>query len=155
MNDGPVHDYLGASPGCWASFGALFNAGVPPTTGARWWPLVGDAYAVQHPGVPERRSIQSVGVHLLVLHAVLGRDAPVDQALAIRRRALRSGERIAETLSWLDPPSGWPLNVDDVVTAPDAVERGRVADAYVESVWSEWDRRHGDTIARWGEALLG
>ena len=30
-----------------------------------------DTYAVQHPGVPERRSIQSVAVHLMCLCLVL------------------------------------------------------------------------------------
>ncbi len=51
--DGPTHPYFGASPGCWASYAA--------------WPLAVDAYAVQHPGLPERRASQSVWVHLVSL----------------------------------------------------------------------------------------
>jgi hypothetical protein len=156
--EGPTHDYIGASPECWAGFAALFNAGTPPTEGARWWLLVGDAYAVQHPGVPERRSIQSVGIHLLVLHGVLLRGLPVDQAMEIRRRLLRSPQsrqRVVETLSWLDPPEHWPVRVDDVIGAADPRARGRVADEYVEGVWSEWHGRHGATLDRWDYALLG
>jgi hypothetical protein len=104
--------------------------------------------------VPERRSIQSVGIHLLVLHSVLARGVAVERAMTIRRQALESRQRVAATLTWLDPPTGWPLRIDDVVAALDAEDRGRVADAYVEGVWSAWFKGHGDTLAAWHDALV-
>ena len=51
--EGPTHAYIGASPGCWARYGELLAAGVPPPAPGQ---LAVDAYAVQHPGVAERRA---------------------------------------------------------------------------------------------------
>ena len=65
--DGPTHRYLGASPACWATFSALNNAGDPPLAPGHLIPLITDAYAVQHPGVPSPQAIQSVAVHLLAM----------------------------------------------------------------------------------------
>jgi hypothetical protein len=58
-HDGPTHPYIGASPACWALYGWLiareFNN--PPYFSVHQ--MSTDTYAVQHPGVPERRTIQS------------------------------------------------------------------------------------------------
>jgi Family of unknown function (DUF5946) len=39
-----------------------------------------DAYCAQHPGKPERRTIQSINVHLVGLFLTVERDAPGDFA---------------------------------------------------------------------------
>ena len=64
VTDGPTHPYIGASPGCWAIYGEVLareygEYAYPPVHR-----LTVDAYAAQHPGVPSRRSIQSVAIHL-------------------------------------------------------------------------------------------
>ena len=66
---GLPHPYIGASAGCWEIFGQILakeygDYGYPITTHQ----LTVDAYAVQHPGQPERRSIQSVNSHLISLY---------------------------------------------------------------------------------------
>jgi hypothetical protein len=50
--------------------------------------LVTDAFMVQHPGVPERRSMQSVGLHLVALHLVLERGLPPAELSAALQRVL-------------------------------------------------------------------
>src|SRR5919107_2005544 len=85
--------------------------------------LLGDAYAVQHPGVPERRAIQSVCVHLILLCATLERDWPPDRAVQLRRRALA---RPPVAWRWLDPdlPLG-TLTVASVAAADGVDDRAR------------------------------
>ena len=58
--DGPTHAYLGASPGCWAAWGAFQARSFASPAIAAVQPLAVDVYAVQHPGLAERRAIQSV-----------------------------------------------------------------------------------------------
>ena len=105
---GPTHRYIGASPACWAIFSDLLNAGKPPLAPAPANGLIGDAYAAQHPGTPVDQAIQSVAVHLLVLHGVFTRGLDPTSALWIRRLALREkGKSRRGRFRWLEPPS-WP-----------------------------------------------
>jgi hypothetical protein len=55
-------------------------------------------YAVQHPGVPERRAIQSVALHLMALCAVFQCDVPPDRLIAFLQRA----QRRPGAWAWLD-----------------------------------------------------
>jgi hypothetical protein len=138
MTDGPTHAYIGASPGCWARYGELLARGV----GGQ---MAVDTYAVQHPGVDERRSRQSVAVHLLSLCAVLERGARSEDAVDLLRRAL-AGER---DWTWLDhdPPLG-TLTVDDVLTGRAAVDR------WAGDAWSAWSAHHA-TVRGWLDAVSG
>jgi hypothetical protein len=111
--------------------------------------VVVDTYAVQHPGVPERRSIQSVAVHLVSLCAVLERGWPPGPDLL--RRALRrpAGSR------WLDHEQPIGANtVADVVTAEDPVERARRAWGWARDVWGAWEPHH-PVIRAWVDAVVG
>ena len=113
--DGPTHPYIGASPGCWQVYGEVLareygEYAYPPVHR-----LTVDAYAVQHPGNPGRRSSQSVAVHLMSLCLVLERGVePAAATQAIRRHL--SGRR---EFPWLSPPST-PGNITvlDVRDAP-------------------------------------
>jgi hypothetical protein len=105
-SDGPTHEYIAASPGCWAIFTQLGTN-----------QLIVDAYAAQHPGTPSRRSIQSVAVHLISLFLQLEHDVPP----ARPRDAILAALAIAYRFVWLDPPS-WDgaltiIDVRDAVSA--------------------------------------
>jgi len=112
--------------------------------------LITDAYMVQHPGVPERRAIQSVGVHLVGLYLVLERGIPpADLSNALQRVLARPPE-----WRWLDPPApNGPLTMASLVTVleqpggalDDAIE------AYVRGVWAAWSADH-DQVAVWAQA---
>jgi hypothetical protein len=134
--DGATHPYVGASSACWTRF-ADINAMLPPVTPLRR--LVTDAYMVQHPGVPERRAIQSVGVHLMALRLVLVNGLPPDrlsetlQAVMARPPAWR----------WLEPPvpnGRMTIGALASATAPD--ELARRIDGYVRGVWTAWSAHH-------------
>ena len=146
--EGPTHPYLGASPGCWALFGSLMLEPFGPGATGQ---LLGDAYAVQHPGVPERRAVQSVCVHLIALCATLERDWPADRAVQLRRWALA---RPPVAWRWLDPelPVG-TLTIAFVADADDAADRARRLRAWAEDVWRSYEAHHTD-IRRWVDALL-
>ena len=145
---GPAHAYIGASPGCWATFTALM---VEPFDGAGTGQLLTDAYAAQHPGVPERRAIQSVCLHLILLCATLEREWPSQRAVHLRRRALA---RPPTAWRWLDPqlPLG-SLTIAHVATAADATQRSARLRTWAEDVWSAYGAHHCE-VRRWVDAVL-
>ena len=63
---GPTHAYIGASPGCWAAWGAFQARSFASPAIAAVQPLAVDVYAVQHPGLAERRAIQAMAVDELL-----------------------------------------------------------------------------------------
>src|SRR5262245_47258121 len=106
---GPTHRYIGASAGCWALYAALCAGQQPDAelveasrvsrrlpsradraSDASIAALMVDAYAARHHGVPSPQAVQSVAVHLLVLHGVCRRGQRAAQAHWIRHRALRT-----------------------------------------------------------------
>jgi hypothetical protein len=113
--------------------------------------LLTDAYAVQHPGVPERRAIQSVCLHLILLCATLERNWPAQRAVQLRRQALA---RPPVPWRWLDPqlPIG-SLTIAYVSGATDAVQRGRRLREWAEDVWRAYEPHQPD-VRRWVDALL-
>ena len=113
--------------------------------------LTVDAYCAQHPGAPERRSIQSVNVHLVGLHLVLDRNA--DGAFA-RRVIGAIADLPGGQLAWLTPPAKrGRLTVLDVIQARDAEDHGvRVRD-WAKSVWSAWTLQHGAIAQLADEAI--
>jgi hypothetical protein len=134
---GPGHAYIGASAECWQRYGELL---VRPAGGQR----VVDAYAVQHPGVDERRSRQSVAVHLVSLCGVLEHPRHDVQGVALLRRALQHPREYP----WLPPPPlhGTPT-VDDVLRGPVSVE------AWVRAVWRAWEPHHATVADWWADAV--
>jgi len=151
--DGPAHRYVGSSPACWALFAALINAGEPPLAPAPLNGLITDAYMAQHPGHPSDQATQSVAVHLLALYGVLVRGVAPENALWIRRRALREGRQPKHSrFRWLAPPSfEGSLNVADIVQAPTPEARAAQARSYVRQVWELWAPQHEPTVAGWYE----
>lgn len=134
--DGPVHEYVAASPGCWKLFGELQadehrRFGYPPAHR-----LVVDAYMAQHPGDgSDRRDRQSVFVHLAGLCAVLERGWPAERTTDLLRRVMR-GRRDFPVLE----RSGGPgtLTVVHAAGAADLADYERRAREWADAVWSSW-----------------
>ncbi len=141
--DGPTHPYIGASPGCWQAYGELLardygEGRAPPSV-----ELAVDAYAVQHPGVPGRRSSQSVAIHLLILCLVLERGLDPARATRARRHYTH------RDFPWLEPPaSQGEVTVLDVLAARDLAEHVAGVERWARSVWGAWSAHH-DTVRRW------
>ena len=146
--DGPTHAYLGASPGCWAAWGAFQARSFASPAIAAVQPIAVDVYAVQHPGLAERRAIQSVWVHLVSLCLVLERGrSPADGILA--KQQLLAGSR---AFLRLDPPVGsYAMTVLDVAS----VEREAVpreVRLWADVTWAAWHAHHAAVRER-AEAL--
>jgi Family of unknown function (DUF5946) len=131
-----VHPYLGASPACWGLWGEV-QLRRPGQLGI-------DAYAVQHPGVPERRSIQSVALHLMTLCLVFERGMDPAHGSKLHQRLVR---RLPE-LHWLDPPApNGTLTVADVVG-------GTSVEDWARNIWEAWSPHH-ELVRDWLDKSLG
>ncbi len=143
--DGTAHPYIGASPGCWEIYGHI----LAKEYGEYRYPpvhrLTVDAYAAQHPGVPERRSIRSVAIHLIGLHLALERGYEPEEATAAIRVVLASGEGFV----WLGPPASLgAVTVLDVWEAEDLAEHTERVRRWAGSVWEAWEPHH-ETVRGW------
>lgn len=138
--DGPTHPYMLSSPGCWSLYSELLATGAGQAAV--------DAYAVQHPGVPERRATQSVAVHLVSLCAALERGWPPDRCTDLVRHAVDRPP--VPRWPWLAPPPPvGTVTVFDVLLADaraDAVAR------WSQDLWGAYDDHHA-TVRGWLDRL--
>ncbi len=148
--DGPAHAYIGASPACWARYGEVLASSYEDPAYGRVNQVVVDTYAVQHPGIPERRAIQSVAVHLMTLALVLEDDLDPIHGRELHRRMTADGE-----FEWLDPPPmEGRLTVAAALAARGPSEHERLVHAWAKDVWRAWEPHH-DTVRRWIRESLG
>jgi hypothetical protein len=97
--------------------------------------LTVDAYAAQHPGKPDRRTIQSVWVHLTGLYLTLERDLSHNFA----RRVMGSLTRSSDLLDWLPPPDDLgAITVAHAYHANGPDEHSAAIRRWAESVWAAW-----------------
>ena len=148
--DGPTHAYYGAAPGCWALYGEVLAREYGDFRFGRVHHLTADTYAAQHPGRPERRTIQSVAVHLIGLHLALERGAAPDELTGARQAA---ADRSAQ-FRWLEPPSRrGAVTVRDVhAVGDDPDAHARLVRAWADAVWQAWALHH-DQVRAWAAAL--
>lgn len=114
--------------------------------------LAVDAYMVQHPGVPERRAIQSVGLHLVGLWLCLERRLPPEDLSSTLQRVMQH----PPAWRWLAPPEpNGTTTIGDVIAARAAGREAPAVDALVRGVWDAWTAHH-DTVAGWAaDARVG
>jgi hypothetical protein len=144
---GPTHAYLGASSACWELYQRLARPSSAQPDVTRVRRLMQDAYAAQHPGVPQRRSIQSVAVHLMDLCVLLERDGEVQRSTP---ELGRTAPRKILDLHWLEPPElRGTLTLIDALGTGDA-RAGRVED-WARDVWEAWQPHHA-TVRGWLDA---
>jgi hypothetical protein len=145
-SDGPTHPYIGASAACWALFGRLSADGYAAEGGAPWQRLALDTYAVQHPGVDERRAVQSVGVHLMRLCAILEHGLRAERANAFIVEALAR----RPIFHRLEPPQpNGTITVRDVLRRDD---RESAVKAWAQDVWAAWTPHH-EKVRAWIDGL--
>jgi hypothetical protein len=143
--NGPTHEHIGASPGCWEIFSEVlakvseeFN--YPPVHR-----LTVDAYAAQHPGTPTKKSNQSVAIHLIGLHLMLDRNYEAHQATQFLTLAAES----SQDYHWLEPPSLLgSLTILDVEGADNIKEHTDRVHIWAHTVWQAWQSHH-EQIRAW------
>jgi hypothetical protein len=149
LSEGATHPYIGAAPGCWELYGEVLVRGYGDRGGPADNRMAVDTYAVQHPGVPSRRSIQSVAAHLISLCCVLERGSDLSRANDIIRKALERPDRFF----WLEPPQDWGgMTIVDVYGARDIEEHSRLVQEWTRLVWNAWAPHHG-TVRRWADQI--
>jgi hypothetical protein len=140
--DGPVHRYMTASPGCWRIYTELSAMGMPPSSAAG---LAVDAYAVTHPGTPGPQSTPSVWIHLVTLCFVLERGWPAEQAIRLRRLA-------ADAFAgwpWLQRPASMgEITVVDVASAAGPEGATVLVERWVANAWAAWSTHAAAVRAR-------
>ncbi len=143
--DGPIHRYITASPGCWRIYTELGASGLPAVPKST---LAVDAYAVTHPGVPGRQSTPSVWIHLVTLCCALERGWSLDGAIQLRRVTADA----FDVWPWLDRPVGMgPITVVDVAGASadgDAARAGLLVEGWIHGAWDAWSQHHPAVRAR-------
>jgi len=143
--DGPVHRYMTASPGCWRIYTELGAVSMPATARSA---LTVDAYAVTHPGVPGPQSTPSVWIHLVALCFVVERGCPVEQAVRLRR----VGADAFDHWPWLDRPESMGdvtvVDVDRAVEAGDNAVATELVDGWIDAAWGAWSVHHRSIRAR-------
>ena len=150
VHDGPIHRYLGASAACWALYGRLIAREFNNAAYASVHQMSTDTYAVQHPGGPERRNIQSVALHLMTLCLVLEKGADPFDGPRLHKRMAGS-----PVFYWLEPPRpNGNITVADVLRAEGPVEHRRLVAAWARDVWDTWAPHHA-TVLTWIEQTLG
>lgn len=144
--DGPVHEYMESTPGCWAAYSKVLAAEYQNYRAlGDVHRVTADTYAVQHPGKPSPQALQSVWSHLIVLDFYLVRGYDGDRARQQHRRFLQSHLK----LDWLPPPDfSGTLNVSHVLQAADPQDHIRRVREWGTSVYDRWRDRHGAAIAR-------
>ena len=142
---GQVHDYMHASPGCWALYCGLEDWKASLTAGEDAPTLVQhlvDSYAVQHAANPDRRNRQSVAVHLMSLCASL------EQGISGTRLRHIIGTWTHREYPQLVPrPDIYELTVRDFADAA-AEERSGLVFDMARATWKAWSAHH-DQIRAW------
>lgn len=147
VSGGPTHPYIGASAGCWERYGLVLERAYADPERREVLQLAVDAYACQHPGVPERRSAQSVGIHLMTLFMVLEQGAdPRDGPKLHKRMVARP-----EVFTWLTPPQDRGRRT--VLDVLDTDAYAAAVTAWAEDVWAAWATHH-DTVRAWISSSL-
>ncbi len=104
-----------------------------------------DAYAAQHPGIPSKPSVGSVGAHLIRLYLMLERDLRPEKANA----AMQWATRRKQDFTWLEPPaSTGSLTVLHVREARHPDEHRKRVREWAWSVWEAWSDHH-EVVRRW------
>jgi Family of unknown function (DUF5946) len=144
--EGQPHEYIGAPQGCWNLYEQIlvkeFGEFNYPELTHR---LTVDTYAIQHPGVPSRKSIQSVNIHLISLFYIFIKNNTGKQATK------KMSEILAKepTLEWLEPPiPNGQKTVIDVLKAKDKLEHEKFVREWAENVWECWLSKHKEKIER-------
>ncbi len=148
--DGPVHRYIGSSPGCWAIYGEVLAREYSDPALMMVHRQTVDAYAAQHPGHPSPQSIRSVGIHLVRICLMVERGLD-DEAAA---RAMPVILESKETFHWLVPPANiGAITAVDVWKTESRKDHVEAVRKWAGSVWQAWTPHH-DQVRRWVPAEL-
>ena len=141
---GNPHDYIGTVQGCWNLYGQILAKEYLKYNDLEMTHrLTVDTYAVQHPGHPNRRSIQSVNIHLISLYYIIVKNIDEKYVTKLLNKILSK----KPIFKWLDPPEPNGLKtIIDVLKAKNIEEHKIYVKEWAEDVWNYWYNKHGEII---------
>ena len=143
--EGPTHRYMKSTPGCWSVYGEVLAR---EYSDLGYWDvhrLTVDTYAVQHPGVTDRHSIPSVGLHLVRLCLLLEHGLEEQHANA----AMKAAAKRKHTFTWLVPPdSVGTITASDIANAQSVNAHKTIVREWAMNAFQAWSLHH-DTIRSW------
>jgi hypothetical protein len=144
-------EYVGSAPGCWQVYTELLAREYSDIRYAPAHQLTVDTYMVQHPGVPERRSAQSVAVHLVGLCLLLERGRTALELPGLRKRFVE----LHPQFPWLTPPAcAGEITVVDILGATSPEEHRAMVDRWAGSTWQAWSGHHVQ-VRTWADEVSG
>ncbi len=148
--EGPTHRYMQSTPGCWAAYGRVLAREYEDQRYFEVHRLTVDAYAVQHPGIPGRQSIQSVAFHLVRLGLFQENGLTPDRA----NQVMLAVAKLKAQYRWLEPPASLgPLSVAAVEKAKGVEQHMALVRGWAAQMWEVWSPHH-HTIRAWANAAL-
>ena len=141
--------YISSAPGCWLVYSEVLAREYGDLRYTPAHQLTVDAYAVQHPGMPERRAAQSVAIHLVGLCLTLERGRGPAELPRLRQRLAPPGR----VFPWLaPPPSVGEVTIVDVHAAATPEAHRVTVDRWARSAWEAWSPHHAQARA-WADEL--
>lgn len=138
--DGSRHSYLGGSASCWAAYGKLLAREYADPAYMAVHRQTVDAYCAQHPGLPERRTIQSINVHLAGLCLVIERGS---SGVFARGLIAKLTENHQDHFCWLPPPAKLgDVRVTDILAAKNPSVHAQEVQRWAKAVWAAWKPHH-------------
>lgn len=139
--DGPVHRYMLSSPGCWRRYGAVLAGEYQdPIRFSATHRLTVDAYALQHPGMPEdKRAYRSVRLHYASLFLIFehGWSQP-DATRALQTLAAGSFDPLPSA------PKSFEITVSDVWRS-EVCDQPVIIKSWAEYSYNAWASLRADT----------
>ena len=137
--DGTVHQYLLSSLGCWKKFGEILAREYENPEYMLVHSLTVDAYALQHPGIENSKTISSAYVHLVSLYSYFELGIPIIELPNVKKALSPFKGR----LTWLEPPLVLnQVTVADVLNADSVSQHHDSILKWSRYVYDSWEIHH-------------
>jgi len=137
--DGPVHQYLVSSPGCWAKFGEILAREYENYEYMSVHALTVDTYALQHPGEASPQTISSAYIHLASLYSHFELEKPISELAEVKQNLAGYKDRF----TWLEPPENvTEITVADILKSETPAQHREAVTRWATYVYQEWQAHH-------------
>ncbi len=137
--DGPVHEYLKSSLGCWSNYCRVLEKEYSDQKYMKVHRLTVDTYACQHIGEDTPKSNQSTIVHLAASNLALDLGWNLNQIPRVMEAHTVKHKGSLERLSQLN--FSCIMNITDVVLTKDSDIHSELIYKWAHEVWHAWSHK--------------
>lgn len=136
---GLTHAYLGASSGCWARYGEVLAREYSDSHYFVVHPLTVDAYAVQHPGTENLKTINSINLHLASLYSYYHNYMELHELLRLKSHLSKHKHQF----QWLHPSEdSGDMTINNIWATNTAEQHCKSVVQWGEIVFECWSEHH-------------